>query len=136
MRQSTEPFLPNFTHFLHERGSRILSSTVGTRSRVSPRSFYRNSHIFCVKADSGIFPLLLLNAWLDSGYMLCVSPGWLLEEFPVYCTSREISDPEVESRPALRRAASQNGDVCTDDASVAFLSRISYVFPREMDSGS
>ena len=34
-----------------------------------------------------------------------------------------ISDPEVDSRLALRRAALQNGEVCTDDASVVFLSR-------------
>ena len=54
--------------------------------------------------------------------MACVSFGAFGRISFLFCV-KGISDFDVDTRPALRLAASQNGEVCTDDASIAFLSR-------------
>ena len=33
-----------------------------------------------------LWPTLLANAWLDSGYMFCVFTWWVMEEFHIFST--------------------------------------------------
>ena len=59
---------------------------------------------------------LLRNAWLDSGYMFCVS-SFLLWPFCSYFYAKGNSDPEVGSFTVLLSGA---GEACTVDASASF----------------
>ena len=65
-----------------------------------------------------ILVLLVRNAWFDSGYMFCVSLG-AFGRLAHISYVKGNSDLEVDSRPALRRAASRFGEVSIVDASVA-----------------